>query len=76
MKLAFRKEPAAIPMNYHYFLHIMPITCDTEAAIYETIGYVVIEVEDTKANRLLEASRAALNHQVEIAYIVEKELQK
>lgn len=74
-KLAVRKEPGIIPGGgYHYMLHPIAMKSDQEAAIFETIGYVIIEVDDAHAAKLLDNARAAINHQVEVAVLTEKAL--
>lgn len=71
MKLAIRKEQSQFPGNYHYFLHPIPMTHDTEAELYRIMGYKIIDVENEVGKRLTDQAVQALRHQVEIAILVE-----
>lgn len=72
MKLAVRKEQGAIPGGgFHYMLHIEPMPTAVEAAIFDKMGYIVVDVSDETGARLLEQARAALLHQVEIAVLAD-----
>lgn len=74
MKLAVRKEPGSIPgSGFHYMLHPFIMQSDVEAAIFDSMGYHIIEVETDKGERLLKQAQAALNHQIEIAVITEQQ---
>jgi hypothetical protein len=74
-KLAVRKEASAIPCGgFHYMLHPLKMGSDTEAAIFDQMGYVIIEVADPQAATLLDAASAALRHQVDVAGLTEKAL--
>lgn len=79
IKLAVRKEPGIIPgSGFHYMLFPMAMQHDFEAACFQQMGYIVIEVPETEGKALLEAGRAALRHQMEIAVIADswEKLQK
>lgn len=72
VKLAVKKEPGAVPFSgYHYMLHPFKMSSDYEAAVFKQIGYIIVEVDEATANRLTAEACAALNHQVEVAFIVE-----
>lgn len=45
-----------------------------EHILFEQIGYHIIEVPEEHADRLMKEARAALNHQIEVAFITEKAL--
>lgn len=78
MKLAIRKEPGFIPgSGFHYMLHPLPMKSNTEAALFQMTGHIVIEVSEDDGNRLIAQGTSALNHQIEIAILtdaVEKEI--
>lgn len=74
MKLAVKKEPGAIPgSGFHYMTFPMAMgEMGTVPEFFELMGYIIIEVPDERGKELLEQARAALKHQVEIAYIADK----
>jgi hypothetical protein len=72
MKLAVKKESGIIPFSgFHYTLHPMKMENNEQADIFNLMGYVIIEVEDSAGERLIEAAISALNHQMEIASLTE-----
>lgn len=73
MKLAVRTEESSIPGGgFHYMLHPIQIRDELEAAVFEQIGHEIIEVPDDHGARLLDAARAALQHQLEVAALTER----
>lgn len=75
MKLAVMKMPGHIPGGgFHYCLVPKRLESDSEAAIWQLMGHTVIEVSAEVGERLLASAVAALNHQVEVAYLTEKAL--
>lgn len=74
MKLAVKKEPGSIPLaGYHYY--VIPIELsDDQAALFELTGHIIIEIENTVGQRIVEDACKALRHQCEIANFAEKEL--
>jgi len=74
MKLAVKKEPGFIPGGgFHYMMHPMKFESDQQAAVYELMGYNIVTVDEATGERLLEQARAALSHQVEVAYLTENQ---
>ncbi len=73
MKLAVRKEPGIVPgSGFHYML--FPMKMDEngmESEFFRLMGYVIVDVEDARGEELLAQGRAALKHQVEIAYLTD-----
>lgn len=75
MKLAVRREPSHIPLaGFHYMLFPIKMECDSQAAIYQQMGHIIIEVDTLKGERLLSEGAQALRHQIEIAYLAEQTL--
>jgi hypothetical protein len=75
IKLAVRKEEGRLPGGgFHYMLHPFAMTSDQETMVFEMMGHVIIEVPSHDAVRLLKEAVAALNHQVQVAFIFEKTL--
>lgn len=72
MKLAVRKETGEIPgSGFHYFLLPIKLESDFQAAAFEQMGHIIIEVDADKAEALLDQARLALRHQIEIAHLAE-----
>lgn len=78
MKLAVNKMPGHIPGGgFHYLLHPIAMQSAEEAALFELMGYVILDIaDDAKGERLLRQAQAALQHQVEVAVLTEEELKK
>jgi len=73
MKLAVRKDPSSIPLGgFHYLLFPMKMDSDDQAAFFELLGHIVIEVPDERGEILLNQAKEALRHQLEIATLAEK----
>lgn len=75
MKIAVRLDTSGtVPMGgYHFMAHPFAMKNDMEEALYAQMGYKIIVVTDQKGEQILEEARAALNHQVEIACLVEEQ---
>lgn len=72
MKLAVRKEEGSVPGGgFHYLLHPIAMKSDAEGEIFRLMGHVLIEVEEARGEQLLGEARAALRHQVDVAYLVD-----
>lgn len=72
-KLAVRKEECILPgSGFYYRLHPLKMEHDMQAAVFQQMGYIIISVDDKKAERLLESAREALGHEVEVAWLTEK----
>lgn len=73
VKLAVRKDEGSVPGGgYHYCLFPKVIENDVEAQMFRMMGFILIEVPNDQADRLLAEAGAALRHQVEIAVLAEK----
>lgn len=83
MKLAIKKSAAcvpaadgsmiALPGNFHFFLsELKDGNTVGDPAIWELLGHEIIEVEDEQGKRLLEESRKALLHMVELDLILQR----
>lgn len=74
MKLAVKKDTSAEnPLaGYHYMLMPVLMESDQMAALWALMGHTIIEVDEERGLRLLKAAGAALQHQVEVAYLTEK----
>jgi hypothetical protein len=71
VKLAVRKMEGSIPGGgFHYLLHPFEVP-EREAPLWSGMGYELVDVEDTKGERLLGEAREALRHQLEVAYLVD-----
>jgi hypothetical protein len=72
MKLAVKKEPGIIPgSGFHYMLHPMAMQSDQEAAVFELMGHIILDVSEDQGKPYLEEARKALNHQVKIAFLTD-----
>jgi len=75
VKLAVRKEQGSVPGGgFHYMLHPLKMNTAVEAALFELMGYVIIQVDPELASKLLLEAREALNHQVRVAVLTEETL--
>ena len=50
------------------------MTNDGEAELFEMMGYIAVEVDSEKGKMLIDQAVNALNHQITIAVLAEKEL--
>lgn len=72
MLLAVRKDEGSVPGGgFHYMLHPIEIASPREADLWRLMRYEIVEVEDERGKQLLADSRAALKHQVEVAFLVD-----
>jgi hypothetical protein len=73
MKLAVRKEPGYIPgSGFHYMLFcVHPMEDEMESAVFARMGHIIIDVPDEDGQRMMNEARAALKHQMEIAYLAD-----
>lgn len=70
MKLAVRKDEGSVPGGgYHYNVHPMKMRDDFEAAVYQQMGYVIIDIHDHDGTKLITDARLALKHQLEVAQL-------
>lgn len=76
MKLAVRKDASSnVPAGgFHYMLHPQAMAGDMGAAVYEQMGYIIIEVPDEVGTRLIAGAVEALKHQVQVACLAEHAL--
>ncbi len=73
MTLAVRKEPTSVPGGgFHYALHPIAVESGAQAAVFELMGYIIIEVDEAVGERLLRHAISALEHQIEVAVLAEK----
>ena len=68
LKLAVKRDGGELQGlgGYHWFLFPMVLD-DKQAAIYEHMGFIIIEVEETLCEQLLKDAAVALNHQLLLA---------
>jgi hypothetical protein len=77
VKLAVKKDEGSVPGGgYHYMLCPFAMESDKHAALWELMGYIIIEVDAEAGDRLLAGAREALRHQMEVAYLVDGPNQK
>jgi len=77
MRLAIKREAGEIPLcGYHYHLHPFVIRCDQEAAAFASIGYMIVEVEELRGERLLDEAKHYLALQAELLVLDEVERKK
>lgn len=78
MKLAVKKDHGSIPGGgFHYMLHPMKLEPEEmQAAVFELMGYHIIDVDEPTGERLIASARAALNHQIEVATLTERALSR
>lgn len=76
VKLALSRLPGHIPGGgFHYKLFPMAMddpTTHCHSEIFALMGYTILEVGKVQAEKMLEAARASLQHEVEVAYMFEK----
>lgn len=75
MKLAVRKDTSGtVPMGgYYYMLHPFEMESVFQEKTFKQMGHLIIEVDDKEGARLLKEAAAALNHQIEVAILTEKQ---
>lgn len=74
MRLAIKKEHGRLPMGgFDYLLMPQAIQPDEEH-FYTGMGFQLITVTDEQGTRLIQEAKRALQHQTEIAYLVEESL--
>lgn len=81
VKLAVMKAQGEIVgAGFHYMVFPQPMDADPElhlhSDIFALMGWIIIEVEAEKAERILDDARAALKHQIEVAHLCETVLEE
>lgn len=72
IKLAVRKEEGSIRGGgFNYFLHPLKMDNDASAEIFRLMGYIIVEVGETRGEELIVQARAALHHQIEVAWLTD-----
>jgi len=72
VKLAIRKEEGRIPGGgFHYFLAPHQELGEQDARLWAALGWIVVEVDQARGERLLSEAGGALRHQFEIARLAD-----
>lgn len=60
-----------VPLGGNHYMLFPKKLGVQESEIFRLMGYEIIEVDEIEADRLIDQAGAALNHQVEVAVLVE-----
>lgn len=72
MRLAVKKDPGSVVGGgFHYMLHPIAMRDLFEEGVYRQMGYIILQVDDQKGERMLAEASKALCHQLEVAEVTE-----